>query len=137
MLSGKAGFDEACQSTKVPNLTFMPAGNLNASPLELFADERLGRLLREAREKYDRVILDTAPINAVSDTLLIVKHADTTAFVIRARKTPTRTLLRALQLLEGADETPAGFILNRLPPQLADYYYYDAGNYSSAGVYGT
>lgn len=137
VLSGKAGFDEACQSTKVPNLTFMPAGNRNASPLELFADERLGKLLREAREKFDRVILDTAPINAVSDTLLIVKHADATAFVIRARKTPTRTLLRALQLLEGADETPAGFILNRLPSRLADYYYYDAGNYSSAGVYGT
>jgi hypothetical protein len=46
-------------------------------------------------------------------------------------------MLRAIQLLEGADETPAGFILNRLPSRLADYYYYDAGDYSSAGVYGT
>ena len=137
VLSGKAVFDEACHSTKVDNLTFMPAGNRNASPLELLADERFANVLREAREKFDRIILDTAPINAVSDTLLIVKHADATAFVIRARKTPARTLRRALQLLEGADEIPAGFILNRLPSRLADYYYYDAGNYSSAGVYGT
>lgn len=137
VLSGKAVFDEACHSTKVNNLTFMPAGNRNASPLELLADERFANVLREAREKFDRIILDTAPINAVSDTLLIVQHTDATAFVIRARKTPSRTLRRALQLLEGADEIPAGFILNRLPARLAEYYYYDAGNYSSAGVYGT
>jgi Mrp family chromosome partitioning ATPase len=92
---------------------------------------------REAPEKFDRIVLDTAPINAVSDTLLIVKNADATVFVVRARKTPTRTLLRALQQLEQANAVPAGFILNRLPSRLAEYYYYDAGNYSSAGVYGT
>ena len=74
VLSGKAVFEEACHSTKVPNLTFMPAGNRNASPLELLADERFAKLIREAREKFDRVILDSAPINAVSDALLIVKQ---------------------------------------------------------------
>ena len=73
----------------------------------------------------------------MSDALLIGKHADATAFVVRARKTPARTVLHALHLLEGADQTPAGFIFNRLPSRLAGYYYYDAGNYSSAGVYGT
>lgn len=137
VLSGKAGFDDACHATKVDKLTFMPAGNRNASPLELLADERFANLVREARGKFDRIVLDTAPINAVSDTLLIVKHSDATAFVVRSRKTPSRTLLRALQLLEKADAEPAGFILNRLPSKLADYYYYDAGKYSSAGVYGT
>ena len=137
VLSGKSSFDAACHSTKVNGLTFMPAGNRNASPLELFADERFASLLRTAREKFDRIVLDTAPINAVSDTLLIVKHTDATAFVVRARHTPERTLRRALQTLDGADAAPVGFILNRLPSRLAEYYYYDAGNYSSAGVYGT
>jgi polysaccharide biosynthesis transport protein len=137
VLSGKADFDAACRETKVDKLTFMPAGTRNSSPLELFADERFANLLREARDKFDRIVLDTAPINAVSDTLLIVRHTDATAFVVRARHTPARTLLRALQLLDGANAAPAGFILNRLPSRLAEYYYYDAGNYSSAGVYGT
>ena len=137
VLSGKSSFEAACHSTKVSGLTFMPAGNRNASPLELFADERFASLLREARGKYDRVVLDTAPINAVSDTLLLVKHTDATAFVVRSRHTPERALRRALQILDGADAAPAGFILNRLPSRLAGYYYYDAGNYSSAGVYGT
>ena len=137
VLSGKSSFEAACHFTKVSGLTFMPAGNRNASPLELFADERFASLLREARGKYDRIVLDTAPINAVSDTLLLVKHTDATAFVVRSRHTPERTLRRALQILDGADAAPAGFILNRLPSRLAGYYYYDAGNYSSAGVYGT
>ena len=137
VLSGKSSFEAACHSTKVSGLTFMPAGNRNASPLELFADERFASLLRTAREKYDRIVLDTAPINAVSDTLLIVRHTDATVFVVRARHTPERSLRRALLLLDGTDAAPAGFILNRLPSRLAEYYYYDAGNYSSAGVYGT
>ena len=137
VLSGKASFDASYQSTRVNGLAFMPAGHRNASPLELFADERFASLLRDARGKFDRIVLDTAPINAVSDTLLIVKHADATAFVVRSRKTPARALQRALHQLDGADAAPAGFILNRLPSKLADYYYYDAGNYSSAGVYGT
>lgn len=137
VLSGKSSFEAACHSTKVSGLTFMPAGNRNASPLELFADERFASLLRTAREKYDRIVLDTAPINAVSDTLLIVKHTDATVFIVRARHTPERALRRALTLLDGTDAAPAGFVLNRLPSRLADYYYYDAGNYSSAGVYGT
>ena len=137
VLSGKSSFDAACLATKVDKLSFMPAGNRNASPLELFADERFAALLRTAREKYDRIVLDTAPINAVSDTLLIVRHTDATVFVVRARHTAERSLRHALQLLDGADTAPAGFILNRLPSRLAEYYYYDAGNYSSAGVYGT
>jgi Mrp family chromosome partitioning ATPase len=57
--------------------------------------------------------------------------------VVRARKTPARAISRALHLLEQANAPIAGFVLNRLPSSLANYYYYDEGSYSSAGVYGT
>ena len=137
LLAGKAVFTAACHDTKVNGLTFMPAGARNANPLELLTDEKFAQVMREALEKFDRVILDSAPVNAVSDTLTIVEHVGAVAFVIRARRTPARTLLRAIQLLENAGGKPAGFILNRLPSRLAGYYYFDAGNYSSAGVYGT
>ena len=137
VLSDKSAFDAACHETKVGNLTFMPAGSRNASPLELLADDKFAKVLQEALGKFDRVILDSAPINAVSDTLMLAEHTDAVTFVVRARKTPARALLRAIHLLDGAKAAPAGFILNRLPPRLAEYYYYDAGNYASAGVYGT
>jgi len=137
LLSGKVDFSAACHETKVDLLTFMPAGARNANPLELLSDEKFALVVQQALEKFDRVILDSAPVNAVSDTLMLVEHVGATVFVIRARRTPARSLHRAIQMLESAGGTPAGFVLNRLPSRLADYYYYDAGNYSSAGVYGT
>jgi capsular exopolysaccharide synthesis family protein len=137
VLSGKNSFDAGCHETKVPKLFVMPAGTRNSSPLELLSDGKFTQIVREALEKYDRVVLDSAPINAVSDTLMMVEHVCAVAFVARARHTPARSLVRALHLLDGAHATPAGFILNRLPARLAAYYYYYAGDYSSAGVYGT
>ena len=137
VLSDKSSFDSACHETTIGQLSFMPAGTRNSNPLELLAGDKFAQVVREALGKFDRVILDSAPINAVSDTLMLAEHTDAVAFVVRARKTPARALLRAIHMLDGAKAAPAGFILNRLPPRLAEYYYYDAGNYASAGVYGT
>lgn len=137
VLSDKSKFHEACHETGVFKLSLMPAGAKIGTPAELLSSAAFRELLETALSKYDRVVLDTAPINAVSDTLLLGKAVDAVAFVVRSRKTPARALNRALHLLEKAEALPAGFILNRLPSRLANYYYYDEGSYSSAGVYGT
>ena len=137
VLTGKTEFADACHHTEVDKLFLMPAGTKGTNPAELLGGENFVQLLRTAAEKFERVVIDTAPINAVSDTLLIIEHVDAIVLVVRARKTPARVLLRALHLLDLANAHPAGFILNRLPARLANYYYYDEGNYSSAGVYGT
>lgn len=137
LLTEKCSFDQACHATEVDKLFIMPAGLRGSNPAELLGSEKFVKLLKEAAEKYDRVVVDTAPVNAVSDTLLVVEHVDSVVMVVRARKTPSRILLRSLHLLELAGVAPVGFVLNRLPSQLARYYYYDEGNYSSAGVYGT
>ena len=137
LLSGKGKLDEACHETGVEKLSLMPAGAKIGTPAELLGSAAFREFLEAALAKYDRVVLDTAPINAVSDTLLLAKTIDAVAFVVRSRKTPARAINRALHLLEKAEALPAGFILNRLPSRLANYYYYDEGSYSSAGVYGT
>jgi Mrp family chromosome partitioning ATPase len=83
------------------------------------------------------VIIDSAPVNAVSDTLLLAEHTDAVVFVVRARKTPIRATLRALQQLASANGTPYGICLNRVSSRGANYYYYDEGSYTSKGVYGS
>jgi polysaccharide biosynthesis transport protein len=137
VLTFKATFDQACHESGIDKLTIMPAGTKGVNPAELLGSDRFQELLKDASGKFDRVVIDTAPVNAVSDTLLIVDKVDSVVLVVRARKTPSRILLRAMHLLELANARPVGFVLNRLPSRLANYYYYDEGSYSSAGVYGT
>ena len=135
-LTGKSKFDECWHVTEVSKLYFMPAGTKNANPAELLSGEVVAKILKEAARKFDRVIIDSAPVNAVSDTLLLAEHVDAVVFVVRARSTPVRATVRALQQLQQANGTPYGIVLNRLPSRGANYYYYDEGSYHSKGVYG-
>jgi capsular exopolysaccharide synthesis family protein len=136
-LSSRATFDDCWHVTGVGKLYYMPAGMRNESPAELLTGDTVSKILKEAARKFDRVVIDSAPVNAVSDTLVLATHADSVIFVIHARKTPARAVKRALQQLDAADGLPAGLVLNRLPLSGAKYFYYDEGSYTSEGVYGT
>jgi len=137
VLAGRTTLANATHGTSVEKLKLMPAGTKGTNPAELLGSPAFGKLLTEAEGLYDRIVIDTAPVNAVSDTLLLVDKVDAVVVVVRARKTPARVLRRAQHMLELANAPLAGFVLNRLPSRLANYYYYDEGSYSSAGVYGT
>jgi Mrp family chromosome partitioning ATPase len=73
---------------------------------------------------FDRVVLDSAPINAVSDTQLIAKEIESVCLVIRAGKTPRRAIVRACGLLERATHSPDAVVLNRLVRRSRDDYYF-------------
>jgi Mrp family chromosome partitioning ATPase len=88
----------------------------------------------EASAIYDRVVIDSAPILAVSDTLLMAPQVQTTCLVIRASRTPRNACNRALSLLSTAGSRTAGIILNRLPRRRGTgYYYYYASHGYGAG----
>ena len=91
------------------------------------------------RKAFDRVIIDSAPILAVSDTLLMAPHVQTISLVVRANKTPRNAINRALNLLDTAGNRPAGIVLNRLPRRRGSgyYYYYASHGYGDGnGTYG-
>lgn len=76
---------------------------------------------------FDRVVIDSAPVLAVSDTLLMTPMVQTVCVVIRAGHTARNAVQRALGMLTGAGGRPAGVVLNRLPRRRgAGYYYYYA-----------
>jgi succinoglycan biosynthesis transport protein ExoP len=94
-------------------------------------------LVKEAMLYFDRVVLDSAPINAVSDTQLIAKEIESVCLVIRAGKTARRAIVRACGLLERATHSPDAVILNRLVRRSRDDYYFAryAGMYVKAEAY--
>ena len=139
LFSGNAGLDQIVLPTSIPNLSLLPAGSRAPNPAELLASADLKSLIEDLQKTYDRVVIDTAPVNAVSDTLVLAPHAHKTILVIQAGKTPRKAILRALHLLRKSGAKVAGFALNRLPTgRMAAYYYYYYGDkYEKDSVYGT
>jgi capsular exopolysaccharide synthesis family protein len=127
---------ETVIATSIPNLSLMLAGGHSPNPAEILSDGGFQRVLREVTDLYDYIIVDSAPVHAVSDTLLIAEYLQTTTLVIRAGKTPGEACLRAVRLLRGAKAKVDGFVLNRLPRRTGfgynPYYYY----YQSSEKYG-
>ena len=139
ILLGRETIDKCAQQMRFENLYYLPAGSMVPNPSELMAGQWPKKLIQEATAKFDRVVLDTAPINAVSDTLMIAHEAQTICMVMRARKTPGRVVARALEMLRRAGVKPSGTVINFLPSNAGPgYYYYYSGNkyYGHKGVYG-
>lgn len=138
VIAGQTAFPDAVQSTEVENLTVLTAGNRAPNPSELLAGNGFAKFLKDALQQYDRIVIDSAPVNAVSDTLLLVKFTHAVCLVVHAGKTPRKAVVRACAKLTDAGSRPIGFILNRLPIHSGAgyYYHYSEGN-NGKGVYGT
>jgi len=110
-------------------LSVLAGGRRAPNPAEVLAGPFFGQLVSEASKLFDRVVIDSAPILAVSDTLLMIPHVQTVCIVLRARKTPRPAVRRAILLLASAGARPAGLVLNRLRRSRGvDYYYYYASH---------
>jgi polysaccharide biosynthesis transport protein len=121
----------------IENLWVMPAGDLLPNPAEMLARSDMGEIVRQLGEKFDRIVIDTAPITAVSDTLLLLEHAEVICLVTHACRTPRKWVLRALKLMADAGSRPAGVILNQMPIRMAGAYSYYPGKYGDPEVYGS
>jgi polysaccharide biosynthesis transport protein len=138
-LSRRANVMDCCKPTDTENLFILGAGERESKPAELLAAGDLPGLLKEAMLHFDRVVLDSAPINAVSDTQLIAKEIESVCLVIRAGKTPRRAVVRACNLLTRATHGPDAVVLNRTMRRSREDYYFAryAGMYAAASAYRT
>jgi len=124
-------------------LFVLAGGHRAPNPAEILSGASFAKMIADAGKIFDRVVIDSAPVLAVSDTLLMAPHVQTICVIIRARKTPRPAIQRALSLIAGSGTRPAGLVLNRLPrTRGAGYYYYYAspgygkGEGSYSGSYG-
>ena len=138
-LAGQSQLENAIIDSPVEKLRILPAGSTAPNPAELLASGEFAQVIQQALLSYDRVIIDTAPINAVSDTLILAPHVQSVCMVVRAGATARAAVQRAVKMLTDIKCKPVGTILNRLPHGhgAGYYYYYYAGEYGSEGVYGS
>jgi len=124
ILVGEGEWRSFVQEVAVPNLHFIPSGPIAPNPAELIASERMKKLIQEWTEAYDRVILDTSPIAAVTDPVLLSRLVDGTVILIHAGVTSRHIIASAIRQIRDVQGRILGAVLNDVDTRGGGYYYY-------------
>ena len=114
VLSGSAPLDEALVVDPATGLNILPLAQSSNEAPEMLTGEEMDRMLEKAREMFDAIIIDTAPVLPIADARLMLRKADASVFVVRWRKTPEAALRSALRLLPDDRVQLAGVALTRV-----------------------
>lgn len=128
----------ALRSSEVDaNLDLMLAGPTPPNPAELLARENMHQIIELLKQKYDYIILDTAPVGLVTDTLQLARYADVSCYVCRADYTPKANIGMLNTLVEEEKLKNVCVILNGIDMSKKKYGYdYGYGRYGKYGRYG-
>ncbi len=124
LLAGQARMREVVQRTHDPNLLTITAGRTPANPSELLASDRMRALLTGLETgPFDWIILDTPPVLAVTDAVILAPLVHAMTFVIGAEMTRWRLAERALETLLGSNPRHVFAVLNKVNFGRNKYYY--------------
>ncbi len=137
VLNDQMPFHEAVQQTAIENLDFLAAGAEVSNPAELLATDCLGALVRELRQAYDLVLVDTSPLLAVTDASVIAVVMDAILLVVRAAVTRRLDAERSQDLLRALETPVLGLVINGINAGQGGYGYgYGYGYHYGYGTYG-
>ncbi len=128
--------DEEITRTEIPNMSVLPAGPIPPNPAELFHSERFKAVLAKLQQRYDRIVIDSPPIVAVTDAAILSTLVDGTVLVTRAFKTPRDLARHAVRSLLDVGGKAAGVVLNAVDLERQEYRYYHYYSYKKEGYYG-
>ena len=136
VLIGEKSVDEAIAPTEIDHLFVMPSGPLPPSPAELLSSPRLVEMLNSVREKFDVVVIDSAPVLGLADSPGLSALADGVLLVIEANRGRGGQLKAAVRRLRMMKPTILGAVLTKFDPEGAGnaystYYQYDYYQYHS------
>lgn len=120
----------------LPTLHVLPTGPLPPNPAEMLSSNRMEEQMRLWVKRFDRIVIDSAPLLAVSDTQSLAVRADAVVLVARAGVTRKRALIRARDLLWRVNAPVAGVVVNDVDLRLENFYTYRYGAYARNYWYG-
>lgn len=112
------------RETRLENLKIITSGGRTNSPAQLFESEGLTEFFNKVKFYFDYVLVDSAPILAVSDILFLCSKVDSILFVVKAGSTPRQVVLRAKNILMDSQARIAGVVINNAAEVLPFYYDY-------------
>ena len=124
VLAGLCEVEEAVRKNLYPNLDFLFSGDIPPNPSELLGSERMSKLVEEMSEKYDYILVDTPPVNVVSDTCVVANLLDGVLLLVRHNRARKDEVKRAVSRLQLTGVKLLGFVLNGVSGKNKSYNYY-------------
>jgi len=134
LLNGDVNYSEILLNIYSSRLDVIPAGNPNKFN-KTIDQSKIGNFIKLLKTQYDYIVLDTAPVLPVADTLAISNIADTTIFVVRSEYTKTAGLINARKKIEQVSDCNVVTVMNFFDYQKANYYNYSNYGYNYKNYY--
>jgi len=136
LVVGEGKLDDAIKTTEVPGLYLLPCGPIPPNPAELLHTQAFSELLESLSSKFDRVILDSPPVGAVADAVVLATQADGVVLVLKSGVTHREVARRTVRALNDVKAKLFGAVLNDVNlerSRYGDYYYSYAYRYYGYG----
>jgi succinoglycan biosynthesis transport protein ExoP len=130
--------DDSIHTVEDLDIDVMPAGAIPPNPLELLSSKNFSDILETLKTRYTKIIIDSAPMQAVSDALYLSTLTDGIVYVIKADATGDKLVKKGLSRLDDANARVLGVVLNQVDVEKEARYgstyggYYDNYNYNNA-----
>ncbi len=124
LIAGKNKLDDVIFSTGIENLDVIPSGPVPPNPAEIIGSKKMTELLDELKTRYDKILIDSPPITAVTDSLLLARMSDGVVLIIKTGLTARQMVKNALEQIESVKAKVLGAVLNAIKADKDSYYYY-------------
>lgn len=132
LVAGERTLEQVVHRNILPNLDFIPTGALSSAPHLLLMHGNLKQLLERVSSEYDLVLLDTPPVLAVTDAIVMIEHVGTTILVTREGVTTLGDLNETVKRLTQVGAKASGIVFNAVRARPGKYgYTYGKYRYSS------
>jgi succinoglycan biosynthesis transport protein ExoP len=138
LIAGTASAAECIRKVADSDVHVLPAGIIPPNPLELLSSQKVALLLEKLGNIYERIVIDSAPAQIVSDPLVLAQHANAVIYVAKADVTPYQVVSAGIKRLLEVDAPVIGVVLNRVDlEKVAKYgkYGYYKQYYANYGYY--
>lgn len=122
--------EDVILQTPVDNLYFMPSGILPADAAGILNSRRMSELIKDVKQRFDLVLVDSPPILGVSDASVLASEVDLTMIVVQHRKLPRNMLMRVKQAVETVGGHVIGVVLNNVDVRSDSQYQYYTSYYT-------
>lgn len=107
----------------LPKLRVVPTGPIPPNPAELLSSNRFAELIDKARQQFDYVLIDSPPVELVSDPLILATHTDGVLLILDSQRTRKGSLRKAVHNLNAVGASVLGTVMNNVKTTRGGYYY--------------
>jgi capsular exopolysaccharide synthesis family protein len=131
LVAGQAQVSQCVFFDERAGIHVLPAGTVPPNPLELLSSRRFADVISKLKEAFDIVIIDSAPLQLVSDAQVLSQFASAVIYIVKADSTPYQVAQNGLKKLRRVNAPMLGVVLNQLDLEKAEKYYGEYSGYKS------